>query len=279
MFFSIIIPVYNAEKYIKNCIQSIQKQTFDNFECILINDGSTDNSLNILNDIAETDSRFIIINKKNEGVSSARNQGLSKASGDFIIFIDSDDFIEPTLLEILKNNCNDKDIIQYDFYKISSNNLNEYKKEIHIKSNTDFIIQGEGAVVWKRAFRRDFIQDIRFNESLRGGEDYLFCCEAFLKNPRFFYINKCLYNYNTSNTNSAMNLSSINTFIDQLLATKQVESLLKQNNLLSKYEYNLTERYFWCLSEFNNWYLTRRGKNPFYRRLLVKIIKIILKKF
>ena len=88
MFFSIIIPVYNAEKYIKNCIQSIQKQTFDNFECILINDGSTDNSLNILNDIAETDSRFIIINKKNEGVSSARNQGLSKASGDFIIFID-----------------------------------------------------------------------------------------------------------------------------------------------------------------------------------------------
>ena len=76
-----------------------------------------------------------------------------------------------------------------------------------------------------------------------------------------------------------MSKNSINTFIDQLTATKKVEALLKDNNVFEKYEENLYERYFWCLAEFNNWWLTLRGKSPKIRRILVKLIKIILKKF
>lgn len=101
---------------------------------------------------------------------------------------------------------------------------------------------------------------MQFDESLKGGEDYLFFCQAFLKNPKYKYLNKCLYNYNISNNQSVMNTNSINTFIDQLTATKKVEKLLKEKKLYEKYESCINERYFWCLSEFNNWYLGLRGK-------------------
>lgn len=279
MFFSIIIPVYNAQKYIVKCITSIKNQSFTDFECLLINDGSTDDSQNIINKEIANDPRFILINKKNEGVSSARNLGLNNAKGDFIIFIDIDDWIEPELLQEIKNVSNDNDIIQYDFYKASIKNGKYDKREIHIKSDINLILQGEGAVVWKRAFRHSLINDLRFDESLAGGEDYLFCSNAFLRNPRVYFLDKPLYNYNISNENSAMSKNSINTFIDQLTATKKVEALLKDNNVFEKYEENLYERYFWCLAEFNNWWLTLRGKSPKIRRILVKLIKIILKKF
>lgn len=279
MFISIIVPIFNSQSFIKKCIESIKKQTFMDFECLLINDGSTDNSENIIKQEIATDSRFILITKQNGGVSSARNLGLKNAKGDFIIFVDSDDWIEQDLLQEI-NNCSDKnDIIQYDFYKVSNNKSGELKKEIHIKSNINMILQGEGAVVWKRAIKRTFIEGLRFDESLSGGEDYLFCSNVFLKDSHFAYIDKCLYNYNISNINSAMSKTSINTFIDQLIATKKVEEKLEETNCLNNYENDINERYFWCLAEFNNWWLKLRNKKAFIRRILLKIIKIILKNF
>lgn len=276
MFFSIIIPVYNSQDYIKNCITSVKNQTSTDFECILINDGSTDDSKRSIQDLIKDDLRFKLINKKNGGVSSARNEGLNNASGEYVIFIDADDYAEPDLLETVKSNCDGKDIIQYDFYKCIDSDT---KKEIHINSNLNLILAGEGAVVWKRAFRKDFIKDIQFDETLKGGEDYLFCCEAFLKKPEYKYINKCLYNYTTSNIQSAMNSNSIDTLIDQFKATQKVEVILKNNNLFDEYKADINERYFWCLSEFNNWYLGTRNKRTFIKRVLLKVIKIILKRF
>ena len=100
---SIIVPVYNAENYLDNCIKSILNQTFEDFELILVNDGSTDKSSHICNYYKKIDSRIKLINKKNGGVSSARNKGLEVAIGKYIGFVDSDDYIHPKMYETLYN--------------------------------------------------------------------------------------------------------------------------------------------------------------------------------
>ena len=99
--------------------------------------------------------------------------------------------LPPTLLQEIYEKGNKADIIQYDFFEANETS----KKEIHIKSELPEIIQGEGAVVCKRAFKRELLKDITFDESLIGGEYYLFCVQAFLKAKSFYYLNKCLYNY------------------------------------------------------------------------------------
>ena len=107
--FSIIVPVYNVEKYLEDCLDSILKQTYDDFEVIVVNDGSTDNSQKVIDNYAKRDNRIKAFKKKNGGVSDARNYGISKAKGEYFIFVDSDDTINDKLLEKL-----DKEIKKYD---------------------------------------------------------------------------------------------------------------------------------------------------------------------
>ncbi len=106
---SIIVPMYNVEKYLERCLKSIQKQSFSDFEVLLIDDGSSDNSAAIAQKFCDTDDRFHIIHKENSGVSDCRNIGLRKATGEYITFIDSDDYLSPDYLYVLYNTC-----IQYD---------------------------------------------------------------------------------------------------------------------------------------------------------------------
>lgn len=114
---SIIVPVYNAENYLRRCIDSILEQTYTNFELLLINDGSTDGSAKILEEVKESDSRIRIVHKKNEGVSATRNLGLKLVTGDYITFIDSDDFVDKLYLEVLYKSLteNDADIASGNF--------------------------------------------------------------------------------------------------------------------------------------------------------------------
>lgn len=277
MVYSIIIPVFNCEKYIVRCIDSIKAQTFSDFECILIDDGSTDNSKSLITESIKNDSRFSFYQNEKKGVSSARNFGLSKSLGKYLLFIDSDDWIIPDMLLTLLSKGQNSDVIQFDFYKASNIGERTVKKEIHINSNINLILQGEGATVWKRAFKRSFISGITFDESLKGGEDYLFCSEVFLKNPDFLYLHKCLYNYNVSNIDSAMNKNSLDLFIDQLLATKKVITLLKESDSYDVYKNDINERIFWCLSEFNNYWLSLKIRKPLFRKIILKLIKILLK--
>ena len=98
---SIIVPIYNRGKWLPNCLDSISSQTFKDWECILVNDGSTDNSLEIAQEYAANDARFIVFSQENQGVSAARNLGLDHAKGKWVTFVDSDDEIAPDYLEIL----------------------------------------------------------------------------------------------------------------------------------------------------------------------------------
>ena len=119
MKFSIIIPIYNVEKYIQKCLDSVSNQTYDDFEAICVNDGTLDNSIDFVNDMIKNDNRFKLFNKKNGGLSDARNYGIAKAKGDYFVFLDSDDFLESDLLMELSNEIDNSnaDCIIYDFYQ------------------------------------------------------------------------------------------------------------------------------------------------------------------
>ena len=122
MKISVIIPVYNVEKYLKRCLDSVINQTYKNLEIILIDDGSTDKSGNICDEYAAKDKRIIVIHKENGGLSDARNKGLDICTGDYISFIDSDDWIENGFYEYVVNNVKDNDLLIFDYYITNGKN-------------------------------------------------------------------------------------------------------------------------------------------------------------
>lgn len=126
--YSIIVPVYNVEKLLNKCIDSILEQTYDNFELILVNDGSTDDSKKIID--SYKDKRIIRINQENMGVSDARNKGIKKATGDYLVFIDSDDYVEKDLLSNINKSISDEDVFRYQIRRIYNNgNISDYHEE------------------------------------------------------------------------------------------------------------------------------------------------------
>lgn len=183
---SVIVPVYNAEKYLHRCVDSILTQTFDNFELLLINDGSNDNSGVICDEYALKDSRVRVFHKENGGVSSARNLGLDNSKGEWIAFCDADDYALPTFLSTYDEliNIHNADLCILDFiadYSISTD-------EIIYKSSFDYYGDAKSAllllnnnqmigVLWNKLFRKSIIKDnsIRLNElfKFREDEDFL----------------------------------------------------------------------------------------------------------
>lgn len=168
MKFSIIIPVYNVEKYIRKCLDSIINQTYSNFEVIIVNDGTKDNSQSIIDEFCEKDSRFKSYIKENGGLSDARNYGVKYATGDYIIFLDSDDFIEKDLLLNLNEIINqDKtDIIRYNL-NIVDEDGNLIKKNDNIKKSGDLIknilLNRFVEPAWLYAYNRDFYLENKFS--------------------------------------------------------------------------------------------------------------------
>ena len=202
---SIIVPVYNAEKTIKKCIDSILAQTYRNFELILINDGSRDSSLNILKEYENTDERIVVISQENSGVSVARNKGIDSAKGDYIIFVDSDDYIRENALEVLKGEIekNSKlDMVISGFCMIKNNEEKFYSNLLENKNfnNLDFLLNEKLfnfiSTPWGKIYKAKIIKDnnIRFNEALSLGEDTIFVLEylkyiqeiKFIKENLFF---------------------------------------------------------------------------------------------
>ena len=177
---SIIIPIYNTEKYLVRCLDSIKAQNFTDWECILVNDGSTDNSEALCERYADEDSRFRLINKINGGVSSARNAGLDVAKGTWIAFVDSDDFVDPDYLTIPENlqNC---DIVQKSYDKLKKKG----QTKCHLPFRDGcilndrillhrFFINKRNNALWDKIFKRTLIGDVRFDTSIAIGEDFMF---------------------------------------------------------------------------------------------------------
>ena len=209
---SVIIPVYNSEKYVRQCVESILNQTFSDFELICIDDKSSDNSVSILKEYACKDNRVkIICNVKNMGAGGTRNVGIKHAKGKYLMFIDADDWYEPDTFEICYNqiekNNNDFVIFNYDRYYEDSGQFsfptkylsgysddfdNPYIKLWKLKKPFIF-----SAYVWTQVYNTEFIKknNIRFDSSLRIGEDASFYFEAIIKSKTISVINKVLYHY------------------------------------------------------------------------------------
>lgn len=213
MLISVIVPIYKVEKYLCRCVDSILNQTFTDFELILVDDGSPDNCGRICDEYAEKDNRIHVIHKKNGGLSDARNAGLNYATGQYIIFVDSDDFIESDLLEKAYNAITKGyDIVSYGFNvigvdgNISAKTHSEAGKEFRFEKQTEyinFILKifmncGVGWEACSRIYRRDIIEkyELRFEDNRRIFAEDMYFNLCYIVHTRTMYAMKdCLYNY------------------------------------------------------------------------------------
>ena len=200
---SIIVPIYNAEKYLHCCVDSILAQTFLDFELILINDGSKDASGKICDEYAQKDARIRVFHKENGGGASARNLGIENAIGEWIIFVDSDDFIPFGALQYLSEN-NFEDLVVGGYRNHYSDELivpTHEKEVIDIYSFKEFLSQNLNMSIfrtpWCKLFKRDIIdrENLRFDDSLVFGEDTVFVTTYLLYCKSIRINNKYCYNY------------------------------------------------------------------------------------
>lgn len=203
---SIIVPVYNAEKYLSRCVDSILAQTYSDFELLLIDDGSTDNSGTICDEYAEADNRVSVYHKMNGGVGSARNCGLDNAKGEWISFVDADDLIMPNFLEDALSYPGDIKIMQCitfetENYKLPLNppenikpivatNFEEVKNYVSIDYWNNY-----RTAIWGKVFHQSLIGNVRFKEQLFVGEDSLFMLQVFEKTESLSFIPGIYYIY------------------------------------------------------------------------------------
>ena len=212
---SVIIPVYNVDKYLSQCIESVLRQTFLNLEILLIDDGSTDGSGNICDQYAMKDNRIQVVHKINGGVSSARNVGLELANGEFIAFIDGDDFVSENYIESLyrnlKENNSDMAFCEYAYYK---NGFVKFAQNISLekirvdKQSKEFIsffkrfISNKNTLMgrcWGGLYKKEIISSIRFNSEIKIAEDLLFVLQAILNAEFLSFISEKLYFYRVNN--------------------------------------------------------------------------------
>ena len=184
---SVIIPIYNAEMFLKRCLDSVINNTYKNIEIICINDGSVDNSKALLENLSKIDGRIIVVNRENKGVSSTRNLGLKMATGDYISFIDADDWIHPNYFEILHKAINEEGIEVAICNHRKTNVYEEYpcydKENISFNEwNIEDIFNHHfsKSYVWGRLYKRSFI-DCEFKEDIAYSEDAIFNAEVFCK--------------------------------------------------------------------------------------------------
>jgi glycosyltransferase involved in cell wall biosynthesis len=241
---SIIIPVYNAEIYLKQCLDSVICQTFKDFECICINDGSTDNSLSILQEYANKDKRFKLINKKNEGVSVARNTGIQNAAGKYIVFIDSDDWISEDYVETLYNsiekyNC---DMVSANFYiyddktgqlKTDKNPKDLYKACFNTSEKKQYFLFLNNNYIWIRIYRKDFLKANNIYFKLNKLEDSLFLWQAVIFSDNFMFVDKNIYYYRVNRTGSLTTTDYTGAYIEGL---REIKNFLINENLYTHYK-------------------------------------------
>ena len=203
---SIIVPVYNVEKYLNKCIDSIINQTYRNLEIILVDDGSPDNCGKICDEYAKKDKRIKVIHKKNGGVSSARNKGIENASGYWISFVDADDWIEKDYIKILVNNKEDADIVLCGYNRVNKNKIEKVNGngEKLIYNSKEYLIKtlnpqtGIGFINMK-LIKKKCIERIRFDENLKVGEDAFFNIQISPNIKKAVFIKKAVYNYRINN--------------------------------------------------------------------------------
>ncbi|MCK9169268.1 MAG: glycosyltransferase [Treponema sp.] len=234
---SIIVPVYNVEQYISRCLDSILIQSFSDLECIIVDDGSTDNSGNICDSYAKRDKRFQVIHKKNEGVAIARKTGFNISTGSYIHFFDSDDWlynnIYSTIFSISSYNIYDEIIFGYS--RIDENNHICFENIPDSNINKADLLNNEYELtflLWNKIIKRQVLQNCNFSKTdgLTFSEDsYISYC-SLAYSSSVFVIPKALYNY-FYRSNSVSRSMSLKNHEDEIKASLLIEEFCKQHNI------------------------------------------------
>ena len=215
---SLIIPVYGVEKYIERCCISIFEQTYKNFELIFVNDCSKDKSEEILLDVIDRYSHIGINilyfkHEVNKGISATRETGLNAATGDYVLYVDSDDYLALNALELLIDGAirKDADIVYCDFYEVKDGQKRQYDQSIQVNVPlliTEAFLRSEISwVLWNKLFRRSLIlkHNIHWPVDVNVGEDLVVMSQLFFYSRKIVHVNKPLYFYNRDNINSYIN--------------------------------------------------------------------------
>lgn len=207
---SVIIPAYNAEKFIDRCLQSVINQTYRDLQIIIVNDGSTDNTLSILKKYEKQDSRIILVDQENAGVSSARNNGLKMAMGDYISFVDADDWMSLNMIErllIAFEQSENVDIVlaEFDFVESESEATENGKVEYEIWNQYDQRVEFLNnkrltGMLWNKLFKADSIVNLIFDEDISYGEDGKFVWSFFDNSNCMVVTNEKLYHHVIENS-------------------------------------------------------------------------------
>ena len=241
MMVSIIVPVFNCEKYIHRCLESLILQTYQKIEIVLVDDGSNDSSLDIITQYADRDSRVVVVSQSNQGVSAARNTGLENATGQYVMFVDADDYVELDMVEDMVGKIQyKKTIVLCDNTEIWTDHVDE-RKLFHEQIESDLtknlvlieIASGRAGLVCGKLFERSIVENnnIRFDSYVKVCEDQLFFLEVVSYCEHFIHTPKALYHYDRRNENSATIKYQTNVLKNQLYVLQIIETLLSKNKL------------------------------------------------
>ena len=280
---SVIVSIYNIEKYISRAVKSICAQTYNNLEIILVDDGSTDNSGKICDEYAQKDARIRVIHKKNGGLSSARNEGIKIATGEYIAFVDGDDWVDTSMYEDML-----KAMHTYDA-DIAICNYKAVGKEHTIDTSTDDITVFEGREVlkvfveederyqiqnaaWNKLYKRSLMGDLRFPEG-KLFEDIVYTTKLLAGSKRAVYVNKAYYNYIFDRSDSIMNSKKVERLLtDQVPAYKEKGEFLLS---IGEKELFLTHQFFFYKRMLLHYKEAKEKKPEGYQDFIKKLRKVI----
>lgn len=280
---SVIVPVYNVEKYLERCILSIINQTYRNIEIILVDDGSKDKSGEICDNFADRDTRIKVIHKNNGGISDARNAGLGNATGEFICFIDSDDYIHKNLIKDNLEKLIEKDADMICFNRYVVNN-NEVLKRVNIYNEsmgTYDVIEGIwkkklSTVVWDKMYKRHLWNNVIFIKG-KVFEDLYAMPQILMQVCKIICNNDAYYYYERGNSTSIMHTMGVRRYYFEFVGACIKQNVAKDKKWMDLYRYTVKAGYEYALKAwqyncFTN-YLMKEEKeklNNFLKRGLDK---------
>lgn len=280
---SVIVSIYNVQAYVEKSVHSIRNQTYKNLEIILVDDGATDNSGKICDELATKDSRIKVIHKQNGGLSSARNEGVKIATGEYIAFVDGDDWIDEDMYEgmldaILKHDadiavCNYKEISKKGVRDTSTDEITVFEGretlKVFIEEDVRYQIQN---AAWNKLYKRSLMGELRFPEG-KLFEDIVYTTKLLARSERMVYTNKAYYNYIFDRSDSIMNSKKVERLLtDQVPAYKEKGEFLLS---IGEKELFLTHQFFFYKRMLLHYKEAKEKKPEGYQKFIKDIKKVI----
>lgn len=243
MKYTIVVPLYNCEAYIAKCLKSLLQQDFEDYEVIVVNDGSTDHSLEVAKNCTKASERVRIVSQKNKGLSGARNTGIREAKAEYLIFIDADDYVEPTLLSSIDKVINNKDLLMYGYYndiyeddQLTSSSKREFSStdvEKCVKTMQPLLLSGLIGYAWNKVYKRAVLlkNNLLFREGTALVEDIVFNNDVFSCTDSIGILCMPLVHYIQRNNRETLSKKKYNNLTELL-----TESFMCRKNFFQKYD-------------------------------------------